>query len=88
VNRPRRQDTLDLLRRESSSLERALNDAGLRTSNDGLQFSLRDQSFNQAQRDNTGGGRFTRVAVPIDAASGNDTPSYRLPRLGGLDIRV
>jgi len=83
-----RQDTLDLLRRESSSLERALNDAGLRTSNDGLQFSLRDQSFNQAQRDNTGGGRFTRVAVPIDAASGNDTPSYRLPRLGGLDIRV
>jgi flagellar hook-length control protein FliK len=82
-----RQDTLDLLRRESSALERALNDAGLKTSNDGLQFSLRDQSSNsQAQRDT--GGRFTRVAVPIENASGGDTPSYRLPRVGGLDIRV
>jgi flagellar hook-length control protein FliK len=80
-----RQDTLDLLRRESSALERALNDAGLKTSNDGLQFSLRDQGSDNARRDD--GGRFARVVVPTDAAA-SEPASYRLPRLGGLDIRV
>ncbi len=39
-------DTLDLLRREGSSLERALQDASLKTA-DNLQFSLRDQSSQQ-----------------------------------------
>jgi flagellar hook-length control protein FliK len=83
-----RQDTLDLLRRESTALERALNDAGLKTGNDGLQFSLRDQgSDNHARRDDTG-GRVARVMVPVDAAVGPDPSAYRLPRLGGLDIRV
>lgn len=39
-----RADTLDLLRRDSATLERALQSAGLRTDDSGLQFSLRDQS--------------------------------------------
>jgi flagellar hook-length control protein FliK len=83
-----RQDTLDLLRRESTALERALNDAGLKTGNDGLQFSLRDQgSDNHARRDDAG-GRVARVMVPVDAGIAADPSAYRLPRLGGLDIRV
>ena len=43
-----RADTLDLLRRDSASLERALQSAGLQTGDSGLQFSLRDQSGQQA----------------------------------------
>lgn len=82
-----RQDTLDLLRRESSALERALHDAGLKTGNDGLQFSLRDQGFNNARRDDTA-GRFARVVMPTEVTAGSESSSYRLPRLGGLDIRV
>ena len=39
-----RSDTLDLLRRDASGLERALQDAGLKTADNSLQFSLRDHS--------------------------------------------
>ena len=38
-------ETLDVLRRDAHQLERALQDAGLKTSDNGLQFSLRDQAF-------------------------------------------
>jgi hypothetical protein len=44
-----RADTLDLLRRDAAGLDRALQDAGLKTSNNGLQFQLRDQSGQQQQ---------------------------------------
>ena len=44
-----RADTYDLLRRDAAGLERALQDAGLKTADNGLQFSLRDQSANQQQ---------------------------------------
>ncbi len=37
-----RQETLDLLQRDSRSLERALNDAGLKTDSGSLSFNLRD----------------------------------------------
>jgi chemotaxis protein MotD len=39
-----RAETLDLLRRDAATLERALQGAGLRADDSGLQFSLRDQS--------------------------------------------
>ncbi len=42
VERP---ETLDLLRRDAPQIERTLQDAGLKTSDQGMQFSLRDQSF-------------------------------------------
>jgi chemotaxis protein MotD len=38
-----RADTYDLLRRDASTLERALQQAGLKTSDHGLEFTLRDQ---------------------------------------------
>src|SRR5262249_12980508 len=51
-----RVETLDLLRRDAPELQRALQDAGLKTSDSGLQFSLRDQGFG-AQNQDTGNGR-------------------------------
>jgi flagellar hook-length control protein FliK len=86
-----RADTLDLLRRDASGLERALQDAGLKTAGDGLQFSLRDQSF--AGQQNGGGQHNTSQIVAQDdalpaldlAASGYTRYSGRI---GGVDIRV
>ena len=86
-----RADTLDLLRRDASGLERALQDAGLKTAGDGLQFSLRDQSFNGSQ--NGGARSNASQVVAIDdtlpavdvAASGYTRYSGRI---GGVDIRV
>ncbi len=43
-----RTDTLDLLREDTAGLERALQDAGLKTSDNSLQFSLRDQQGQSA----------------------------------------
>ena len=61
VDRP---ETLDLLKRDSSQLERALQDAGLKTSDNGLEFSLRQQS---AQGDDQGSSKGTTLAVPSAA---------------------
>ncbi|HZL31577.1 MAG TPA: flagellar hook-length control protein FliK [Pseudolabrys sp.] len=85
-----RTDTLDLLRRDTAGLERALNDAGLKTSDNSLQFSLRDQSAGQQQSDN--GGRNAAHIVVDDPqaptiAVARDYSRYGA-RAGGLDIRV
>jgi flagellar hook-length control protein FliK len=85
-----RQDTLDLLRRDPSGLERTLQDAGLKTSNDGLQFSLRDHSNGQEQRQN---GANTAHLVLQDeslpaAEIGTQTYGRLINSAGGLDIRV
>jgi flagellar hook-length control protein FliK len=47
VERP---ETLSMLRQDANQLQRALDNAGLSTGNNGLQFSLRDQS-SQGQND-------------------------------------
>jgi chemotaxis protein MotD len=89
-----RSATLDLLRRDAPQLERALQDAGLKTGNDGLQFSLRDQGAgaqNQNFQDNGAAARSARVIIPTDDVPPVDTArNYgRLYGLsGGLDIRV
>lgn len=86
-----RVETLDILRRDAHSLERALNDAGLKTSDSALQFSLRDQGF--AQRDPSGqeSDKTARlIASDAELPATATAPAYpRLPGLGGgLDIRV
>jgi chemotaxis protein MotD len=91
-----RSATLDLLRRDAPQLERALQDAGLKTGGDGLQFSLRDQGAgaqSQNFQDNgaNGAARSARVIIPTDDVPPIDTArNYgRLYGLnGGLDIRV
>ena len=70
------------------TLERALQDAGLTTGDNGLQFSLRDQGLAR-QDDGRPAPTMARLFV-AESDSALDTPSYgRLPRSGaGLDIRV
>src|SRR5262249_26461307 len=92
-----RSDTLDLLRRDPTGLERALQDAGLKTSDSGVQFSLRDQTGGQQQpqqqqQQQNGANQSRMVVVPDDTLPKIDAsqmPYGRLgARAGGVDIRV
>ena len=83
-------ETLDVLRRDAHQLERALQDAGLKTSDNGLQFSLRDQAF--AGRDDRNGSDGARIVIAdpeLPAAEAAPT-AYGLTLRGGsgIDIRV
>jgi flagellar hook-length control protein FliK len=87
-----RKDTLDLLQRDAAGLQRAFQDAGLKTADNGLQFSLRDQTAGQQQ--NPGGSQSNSAQLvveddslaPIDATQSGYGRFVRLN--GGLDIRV
>jgi chemotaxis protein MotD len=83
-------ETLDALRRDAHQLERALQDAGLKTSDNSLQFSLRDQSF--AERKDQGGsdGARTLIADPELPVTEGVPLAYGLTLRGGsgIDIRV
>jgi flagellar hook-length control protein FliK len=85
-----RADTLDLLKRDASQLERALQQAGLKTSDNALEFSLRQQTSGQ---DNTPKPQSTaQLVVPVDDPMPSEATRRgygRLFGLGrGLDIRV
>jgi flagellar hook-length control protein FliK len=83
--------TLDLLRRDAQQLERALQDAGLKTSDNGLQFSLRDQ---QSGRNNDDGLQRNahRLIVTEEETVAVETAGRSYGRMigqrGGIDIRV
>ncbi|MCC6946995.1 MAG: flagellar hook-length control protein FliK [Bradyrhizobiaceae bacterium] len=88
VDRP---ETLDLMQRDARNLERALQQAGLKTDDAGLQFSLRQHGENSAQ---DGHGKSAPLS---DSAAGDEgeipgsvIESYRASILarGGVDIRV
>jgi flagellar hook-length control protein FliK len=84
--------TLDLLQKDSTSLTRALREAGLDVSQDGLNFSLRQQG-QQAGQDSGGGPAFSRRgALSLSASSSIDatttSATWRSPADGRLDIRV
>ena len=85
-----RADTLDLLRRDAAGLQRALQDAGLKTADNGLQFSLHDQST--GRQHDTADSKTAQLVVQDETPNAAEpTPSgyARLARLrGGLDIRV
>ncbi|MGB8669117.1 MAG: flagellar hook-length control protein FliK, partial [Pseudolabrys sp.] len=85
-----RADTYDLLRRDAAGLERALQDPGLKTTDNRLQFSLRDQSANQQQTN--GGADTAQLVVQDELLSAIDVTTQIYNRLagqgGGLDIRV
>jgi flagellar hook-length control protein FliK len=83
-----RAETLDVLRRDAHQIERALQDAGLRTSDNGLQFSLRDQPF--ADRNHADTPR-AAPAEPDRPPVIDGTPAvYAVTLRGGsgVDIRV
>jgi flagellar hook-length control protein FliK len=90
VDRP---ETLDLLRRDSQGLERALQQAGLKTSDGGLEFSLRQQTpdgqfsnRNQPQAN----PQANTPAVEIEQTATIHAEQYQwAARLrGGVDIRI
>jgi chemotaxis protein MotD len=90
VDRP---ETLDLLRGDAQSLERALQQAGLKTSDGNLEFSLRQQTpdgFNQRQaQSQQGGDAAGSVPADTDTASSIHAEYQWAARLrGGVDIRV
>jgi hypothetical protein len=75
-----RSETLDLLKRDAPTLERALQNAGLKTGDQGLEFSLRDHGAGRHQEDGqtargsrvifrTTCSRSASPATPTDAAS-------------------
>jgi flagellar hook-length control protein FliK len=85
-----RSDTLDLLRRDAPALERALQDAGLKTASNGLQFSLRDHGFGRNDQP-VPMSDSARVVVSDESLTAETiTPAYRAFTGGraGVDIRV
>jgi flagellar hook-length control protein FliK len=84
-----RTETLELLKRDASQLERALQQAGLKTSDNAMEFSLRQQF---AQNDDQGSSNTARIVVPDDEATRLPVQRQSYGRLlgtsGGLDIRV
>src|SRR5262249_15010187 len=84
-----RSETLDLLRRDAPSLARALDNAGLKTGQQGLEFSLRDQAFGRDQGNRNEAG-LSRVLIPDEVQPVAATSGYgrRLGLGAGVDIRV
>jgi flagellar hook-length control protein FliK len=87
-----RADTLQLLQSQQPQLERALEQAGLKTADNGLQFTLRDQSF-AGQNGGSGGGAqpsAAQLVIPdADQPVIQATQIYSRAGLGsGVDIRV
>jgi hypothetical protein len=86
--------TLDLLQKDASSLTRALRDAGLNVSQDGLNFSLRQQSHDasaqQGQGQGQGQGRHASRGVNLVATNSIDATQNSATWRGDgrLDIRV
>lgn len=82
--------TLDMLQRDARGLERALQDAGLKTDANGLSFSLRDPG-GQAQRESGGqqGGRSMTLKIGEQEAAATTaaTPALALGP-GRVDVRV
>ncbi|GAA0549406.1 hypothetical protein GCM10008941_31660 [Rhizomicrobium palustre] len=82
--------TLELLQRDSSNLNRTLQDAGLNLSQSSLNFSLREQ---YRQNDNSGGqGRSRNLSaqavLSADAPQSRSSQGSYAPNSVRLDIRV
>jgi chemotaxis protein MotD len=88
-------ETLAMLRQDAPQLQRALNDAGLQTSDSGLQFSLGDQSqANQNNRNDpqNNNGPSQRLVVSDDelppAVMAGRSYGRALSASSGVDIRI
>ena len=85
-------ETLSMLRQDAPQLQRALDDAGFRTGDGGLQFSLRDQSSSGQNNDSGSGRNAHRLIVSQDdtipAAVAGRTYGRMLGSSSGVDIKV
>lgn len=84
--------TLDMLRNDAPRLQQALEDAGLKTGDSGLQFSLRDQSSSGRDGDNGSGRNSQRVVITeedtIPAQVAGRSYGRMLGASSGVDIRI
>jgi flagellar hook-length control protein FliK len=87
-------ETLSMLRQDAPQLQQALNDAGLKTTSAGLQFSLRDQSASGQQnwQNNNQSSNAQRLVVSEDTNVSASLAGQSYGRVtgasGGVDIRV
>jgi len=82
--------TLDLLQKDAPALTRALRDAGLDVSQNGLNFSLRQQSSDSGagQGQSFGNGRSFKLSATSSIDTSSASAAYSAPADGRLDIRV
>jgi len=84
--------TLDMLRNDAPRLQQALEDAGLKTGDGGLQFSLRDQSSSGRQDDGSSSRAAQRLVITeedtVPAQIAGRSYGRMLGASGGVDIRV
>lgn len=85
-----RPETLEALRRDSAALERALQDAGLKTDQQSLSFNLRGDGGNggREQRGPSVPAAIARAIEPETATSARDATLQGGGALSGLNIRV
>jgi flagellar hook-length control protein FliK len=84
-------ETLAMLRQDAPQLQRALDNAGFKTGDGGLQFSLRDQSSSGQHNDETGRNAQRLIISEDDsvpAAVAGRTYGRMLGSSSGVDIRV
>jgi flagellar hook-length control protein FliK len=85
-------ETLSMLQQDAPQLQRALDDAGLKTGSGGLQFSLRDQSSSGQNSGNQTTGNAQRLVISSDdtipAVIAGRSYGRMLGASGGVDIRV
>jgi flagellar hook-length control protein FliK len=85
-------ETLSMLRQDAPQLQRQLDEAGFKTGNGGLQFSLRDQSSSGQDNGNETGRNAQRLVISdedtIPAAVAGRTYGRMLGSSSGVDIRV
>lgn len=90
-------DTLDLLKKDQSSLQKALSDAGLKSDLGSMTFNLREGNQQQANQQQNGGGNMGRRRARLEAAAAADAASAKAAaaaqaRWGmgrsGVDIQV
>ena len=94
-----RRDTLDMFLRDQRGMERALENAGLKTNSDGgLQFSLKDQGQGFANGDGSQNGNGTQAGSLANGEAGAEATdqtqglermaAYNRRGAGGIDIRI
>jgi flagellar hook-length control protein FliK len=85
-------ETLSMLRQDAPQLQRALDDAGFKTGDGGLQFSLRDQSSSGNNSGNDTSRNAQRLVITnedtVPAAIAGRSYGRVLGSTGGVDIRV
>ena len=85
-------ETLSMLRQDAPQLQRALDDAGFKSGDGGLQFSLRDQSSSGRNNGNETSRNAQRLVISDDdaipAVGAGRSYGRLLGSSTGVDIRV